>query len=55
MKETLESVLMVVAVIVVAEVINGCLGYKCITVELDKNTIRNATAAARSVRGGKDD
>lgn len=40
MKETLESLAVIVAMVVAAEVINEVVGYRMIDVKVDKNTIR---------------
>ncbi len=40
MKDTLESALVIIGFIIVAEVINEAVGYRCIDVKFDKNTIR---------------
>lgn len=40
MKETIESMLVLTAIIVIAEVVNEIAGYQLVQVELDKNTIK---------------
>lgn len=42
MKETLESLAILTAIIVVAEVVNEVVGYRLIDVKVDKKTIKRS-------------